>query len=85
MSKMQLPGCAPLFGAWFCPVLPKPTKLVTVYGKPIRLPTMDSPSPADVDKWHALYVKELVSLYNRHAASYYLHHNAERERELEVW
>ncbi|CAM9983609.1 unnamed protein product [Discosporangium mesarthrocarpum] len=69
------------FNSWF-PLLPrKGARLMTVFGKPIVLPTVSSPSDEDVHKWHAVYKKELHALFDRHKGKY-----ASNPRgELELW
>mmetsp|Transcript_7516 Transcript_7516/g.11358 ORF Transcript_7516/g.11358 Transcript_7516/m.11358 type:complete len:336 (-) Transcript_7516:24-1031(-) len=47
--------------------IPKPQKMHVVIGKPIEIPCEGSnPSPESVDKYHAIYLKELQELFERH-------------------
>ncbi|CAM9874983.1 unnamed protein product, partial [Choristocarpus tenellus] len=54
----------------WCPLLPRRTRLTTVFGKPIVLPKIDEPTGEDLEKWHAVYIKELRDLFDRHKAKY---------------
>ena len=64
INKLKIPGAlffSPLF------VLPIPNvKLSTVIGKPIILPMVKEPTEEMVNKYHKIYMEELVSLYQRH-------------------
>ena len=62
----------PVFAGWpFCPLLPRTdVELHTVLGKALHLPRIDAPTKDDVDKWHAVYVRELRSLYDEHKAQF---------------
>jgi len=64
------------------PNLPKRgKKCVTVIGKQITLPHIKTPLPQDVEKYHNIYVEQLVDLYNenRHLLPSYA------SKELELW
>lgn len=37
--------------------MPRRANLMTVFGEPVVLPTLEAPSKEDVDKWHATYVE----------------------------
>ena len=39
-------------------------------GKALHFPRIDEPKEADVNKWHAIYVKELEALYEEHKAQF---------------
>lgn len=39
---------------------------VCAVGAPLDVPQIDNPSPADVDKWHAAYLKAVTELFNQH-------------------
>ena len=62
----------PIFaGCWFCPLLPRmDVELHTVLGKALHFPRIDAPTSADVEKWHATYVRELEALYEEHKAQF---------------
>ena len=53
------------WGRWFLP-LPKRVKLTYARGRPLGLPHIEHPSDEDVEKYHALYVKKLVELFDRY-------------------
>ena len=53
------------WGRWFLP-LPKKVKLTYARGRPLGLPHIEHPSDEDVEKYHALYVKKLVELFDRY-------------------
>lgn len=64
LNKIKLPGVA--FWSKYG-LLPDPNKeLITVVGRPIQLPELKKPSPAEIEHWHQHYIKELVDLYGRH-------------------
>eukprot|EP00904_Undaria_pinnatifida_P008005 jgi/Undpi1/4334/HiC_scaffold_17.g07700.m1 len=52
-----------LWGRWGLPV-PMPCKVICVTGKPIGVPKKEFPSDEDVDKYHAIYVKEVKRLFD---------------------
>ncbi|CAM9885235.1 unnamed protein product [Scytosiphon promiscuus] len=79
LSSKNLPGVCP-WGLWWCPLLPRRVNLMTVFGKPLVLPKLETPSTEDVDKWHTAYVEELKALHGRHKAKY----SSNPEQELEV-
>lgn len=52
-------------------LLPSPTQhLVTVIGPPLQLPKIEKPTAEDVAKYHQLYCKSLLALFDRHKAKY---------------
>ena len=53
------------WGRFGLPV-PKPVKLTYARGRPLGLPHLPDPTPADVDKYHALYIAQLVQLFDRY-------------------
>eukprot|EP00727_Mastigamoeba_balamuthi_P011936 m51a1_g7365 putative diacylglycerol o- (347) ;mRNA; f:57930-58970 len=69
LSSLGVPGVLPV-GVWWCPLLPRPARLLTVLGQPLQLPTIERPSADDVDEWHARYVQRLREVYDRHKAAY---------------
>merc|ERR1712232_616463 len=62
----------PIFaGCWFCPLLPRTdVELHTVFGKALSFPRIDEPSAEDIEKWHAIYMRELEALYEEHKAQF---------------
>lgn len=54
-----------LYGRFFLP-MPLPEPCLCAIGRPIMCPKIESPTQEDIDKWHAIYVSELVKLFNRH-------------------
>ena len=53
------------WGRWFLP-LPKKVKLTYARGRPLGLPHIEHPTDQDVGKYHALYVRKLVELFDRY-------------------
>ena len=43
---------------------------VTVVGPPLQLPQIDKPTAQDVEKYHGLYCKALLELFDKHKAQY---------------
>lgn len=81
LNGFALPAIVP-FGAWFCPILPRPeTKMLVVVGKPLQLPLIANPTKEDVAEWHGKYIVELQALYKRHAKTCYGPGN----HQLELW
>eukprot|EP00611_Tribonema_gayanum_P019151 TRINITY_DN325_c0_g3_i7.p1 TRINITY_DN325_c0_g3~~TRINITY_DN325_c0_g3_i7.p1 ORF type:complete len:249 (-),score=14.02 TRINITY_DN325_c0_g3_i7:234-980(-) len=80
LNSLKMPGVC-FWGTWWCPLLPIPSNINTVFGKPFRVPQIDHPTPEDINKWHALYVQELKALYDRHKHQFASNPN----QELEVW
>jgi len=51
--------------------MPSPDQhLVTVVGPPLQLPQIDKPTAQDVEKYHGLYCKALLELFDKHKAQY---------------
>mmetsp|Transcript_27879 Transcript_27879/g.39191 ORF Transcript_27879/g.39191 Transcript_27879/m.39191 type:complete len:347 (+) Transcript_27879:205-1245(+) len=63
-------GFLPLFfwGRFGIPLgIPKPQKMHVVIGKPMDIPCVGAnPPPEMIDKYHALFLKELEALFDRH-------------------
>lgn len=71
------------WGKWWCPFLPLPAKLHTVIGTPIELPHIPNPTSEDVDRWHQIYIEEMVELFDRYKVQFY---GADGEgKTLEIW
>lgn len=52
-------------------LMPSPhSHLITVVGQPLQLPRIERPTPKDVEKYHQLYCKALLELFDRHKANY---------------
>lgn len=51
------------WGKWGLPI-PRDDVLLYARGRPLGLPHIPEPTREDVDKWHAVYVEEVVRLYN---------------------
>ena len=47
--------------------LPRRKTLCYVRGKIIDVPLIEEPTQADIDKFHALYVAEVVRVYEKYA------------------
>ena len=45
-------------------------KIHTVLGKKIVLPRIENPSKEDVDKYHAIYIEAVKSLFERYKEKY---------------
>ena len=76
----MLPGLS-AFGDWRCPLFPKASaKYHTFVGKAMAFPKIESPTDADVRKYHKMYVDELKTVFdeNKVAAGY-------PEAQLEIW
>jgi len=64
------------------PIAPKPNiRCLTVVGKRISLPQIDTPSRDDVNRYHQQYIREVSELYERHRRL----HPAYAEKQLEIW
>lgn len=63
LNDFGFPGVA-FFGDWRLPIFPKTSaRIVTVIGKGLDLPKLDSLTKEDIFKWHAIYVKALKELF----------------------
>ena len=75
------------WGQALIPVLPKRNvNLHIVVGAPIgpNMPRIANPTKTDVDKWHAVYVSELVKLFEEHKEAAYGADMAKTAK-LQVW
>jgi Diacylglycerol acyltransferase len=73
------------WGQAFIPVLPKRNvDLHIVVGAPIALPTIPNPTQAEVQTWHAIYVTELVKLFEEHKEAAY-GADVAKTAKLQVW
>jgi len=46
--------------------MPKRVKLSYARGRPLGLPHIPEPTQEDIDKWHAVYCKQLVELFEKY-------------------
>ncbi|CAH1407519.1 unnamed protein product [Nezara viridula] len=51
-------------------IVPMRTPITTVVGKPIDIPKTAEPSDEIIQKYHAVYIDELVKLFNEHKTKY---------------
>lgn len=64
-------GLCPIWGRFYTPVpLIYRQPLLAVTGAPIEVPLEVEPTQASIDKYHALFLQELQSLFDRHKAAY---------------
>lgn len=75
-------------GVWWCPILPRDTRLHVVVGAPVHPPKQvaSHATPAQVTDelvrdFHSRYVTALVALYDAHKGAYY----GDEHMQLEVW
>eukprot|EP00899_Mesostigma_viride_P006298 jgi/Mesvir1/1566/Mv25486-RA.1 len=81
LGRHSIPGVL-AFGAWFCPLLPRTNlELHTVVGKPFVLPKIAEPTQAQVDQYHASYIKELQRMFDEHKRNI----KGMENRQLEFW
>jgi hypothetical protein len=64
LNKIKMPGT--IFVSKYLWLPSNEVDLFTVVGRPIELPKIEKPTGDDVEKYHALYIKELVEVFNRH-------------------
>lgn len=50
---------------------PRPVQIRLVVGRPLMLPCIGTPSPADIALWHRRYCDALFDLYERHRRQCY--------------
>lgn len=56
---------------WFGSYLPIPTiKLITIIGKPIKLPLINNPTNEDIEYWHSVYINSVQSLFDKYKIIY---------------
>ncbi|KAI9912614.1 hypothetical protein PsorP6_006390 [Peronosclerospora sorghi] len=79
LNEFKVPGVV-FFGRLHCCYLPRPdVDLITVVGKPLRLPYIENPTRDEVRKYHKVYVKALQLLFDRYKRVYAVDPNAELE------
>ena len=80
LAKQNIPAAA-MFGAWWCPILPRPSAAIhTVFGDPVKLPKIPEPTKEDIKKYHQLYQDGLVAVFNKHRAEF-----GKADAELEIF
>ncbi|KAL1508050.1 hypothetical protein AB1Y20_007646 [Prymnesium parvum] len=80
LNKFNIPAVA-FVGEPLLPILPlRSSNIYTYVGPPLQLPTIASPTDAQVSAWHAKYIQALVDLFeaNKAAAGY-------PDAKLEIW
>lgn len=66
LNKFKIPGV--FFFSKFLNLLPNfDVDLVTVVGNGIKMPLIPHPTKEDIDKYHQIYIEELVRLFNKYA------------------
>jgi len=68
LNKFKLPGT--IFFSKYLVYPETNIELFTAVGKPIKLPKIEKPSVEDINKYHAIYVEELVNLYDKYKHAY---------------
>lgn len=71
------------WGRPWCFFLPRPESIHTVVGTPIELPHIPNPTRDDVNKWHQVYINEMVELYDRYKVQFYGEDG--KKQVLEIW
>ena len=80
INSFQLPAIA-FCGKWFAPIYPhNDVDILSYVGPPLKLPTIENPTPADVDAWHAKYLAALQMLFDKNKQD-----AGEPEARLEIW
>lgn len=80
VNKYKIPAVVALGKYFFMPN--DDVSLVTVIGKRMPLPTIASPTRADVQNWHTKYIQAVQELFDKHKAKYAAQGEA---AVLEVW
>jgi len=69
LNRFRLPGV--VFCGKYGPIMPDDDiDLVTVVGKPLKLPHINDPTQAQVVTWHKRYIEALQSMFDAHKAKY---------------
>lgn len=69
LNKIKFPGV--IFLSKFLNFLPNPDcKLITVIGEGIDMPLIEKPGKEDINKYHEIYIKNLISLYDKYKDIY---------------
>lgn len=63
MSRKMQTSFTYFWGKYFLPI-PRDDKLLYVRGKPLGMPHIPVPTDEDINKWHAIYIKEVTRLFN---------------------
>lgn len=53
-------------GRWGTPIMPFKIPINVVMGKPLRIPRVTKPTKEQVERYHTLYIRELVDLFEKH-------------------
>ncbi|KAI9004391.1 diacylglycerol acyltransferase-domain-containing protein [Hyaloraphidium curvatum] len=69
----------PLVFGFFSPFVPLPVALDTVWGAPLKLPTIEQPTVEDIDLWHGRYVEAVRGVFERNKGRFGF-----GDRELEI-
>ncbi|TYZ62101.1 hypothetical protein PybrP1_000913 [[Pythium] brassicae (nom. inval.)] len=81
LNAFRVPA-ALFIGSPWCFFMPRSdADLVTVVGNPLQLPTIPAPTTADVQQYHALYVRALQALFDKFKGTY----AADPDATLEVY
>ena len=68
LNKWSIPAVV-FFGWTLVPLFPRlESEVFTYVGKPLQLPKIPEPSPAEVDEWHAKYLAALRQLFEENKA-----------------
>ncbi|EKU21095.1 diacylglycerol acyltransferase 2, partial [Nannochloropsis gaditana CCMP526] len=78
VNKYRMPAVAFVGKLFLVPGWDQP--LITVIGSPVQLPKIENPGQKDVERYHQVYVKALLELFDKHKGAY-----AEAGASLEVW
>lgn len=70
LAKLKMPSV--LFGSKFGIVPDYNVSMHSVVGKGIQCPQIEKPTKEDVEKYHKIYIDELISLFNRYKKQFNL-------------
>jgi len=80
VNRLQVPTCL-FWGDWLVPLFPRrEAQCVSYVGAPLRLPRIESPTPQQVEEWHAAYLAALQKTFDEGKAG-----AGEADAVLEVW
>ena len=68
LNKYNIPGTVFIGKLLFLPDYN--VELYVVIGKSFQLPCIPDPTPEDVDKYHQLYIKNIITLFNKYKKIY---------------
>lgn len=75
MNKFKIPGL--LFWSKYIIYPYADIELHYVFGKSIQFPTIENPTKEDINKYHEIFLKAEIELFDKHKSKFGIKHNLE--------